>query len=148
MNKICKDIILTIVFFNGIVSDHRLELQTNWGILHFSGLFGSVVWPQCMWPSFDCLNTNNYNIVKIKVPNTEWSTLWINHFRGMLYWVIQARDWEIVRKVNIKWETLRTIWKPTEVVHSFYDSTITNKSKTVSVRSSARDMHDFYYVTN
>ena len=27
--------------------------------------------------------------------------LWINHFRGMLYWVIQARGWEIVRKVNI-----------------------------------------------
>ena len=28
-----------------------------------------------------------------------YNILWINYFHGMLYWVIQARGWEIVRKI-------------------------------------------------
>ena len=30
----------------------------------------------------------------------QWNILWINHFRGMLYWVIQARGWEIVLRLG------------------------------------------------
>ena len=110
---------------------------------------------------------NSYNLRKLIFhfsDNFSASGLYnsINHFRGMLYWVIQARGWEIVRKVNSCPRGSRGqvrdfednleaegLYKLNTTDHGsglfilwFNNnfSTQTNKTKMAAVRLSARDM--------